>query len=150
MIWLVAVTVAAALTTAQRDRIQFDANAPKKGANQTAYPAASAPTVKDSFTVQSRAEVFPLPPDEDYCPTCVDSQPMTATFTFTVVERAPGAHGGPYAYGLSRSFDGGKTWVPWCRWVNDTFGYNFTQTVALPCSGPMNRLIQVRAWAANQ
>lgn len=62
----------AALSIADRDRAQFDANAPRKGANRSDFP-----TVKDSLTVQLVASplmLLVLP--EDDCGACSSNSPI--------------------------------------------------------------------------
>lgn len=162
----VGVKPAPALTKAARDQLLFAANAPKKGANQ-AFFVAAAPvaaevtrrtsdlTPRPSHLTPSMT-LAPFPPDEEEGTTNFPAYfPANATWTFTVVERYPGARCGPYSYGLKRSFDGGKTWTVWTKWINDTFRYDtptnrFEQSVTLMCDAPINnRLVLVQPWASN-
>lgn len=106
-------------------------------------PLLSPEMMRESFMVQVPTS------DDDYCANCVGAQPENATYTFKVVERSPGAHGGPYSYGLKRTYDG-TNYIRMCKFVNDTFAYNFDVTVTLTCFGEPNKFWRVETWASNQ
>lgn len=136
------------MTVAERQRLQFDALQPKKGANQAQWPTvkvreekpATAPAI---VTTKALASAIAFPPDEEEGTTNFPAAtPANATFTFEVV-------GQPRSYGLWRSSDGGKTKTVWVKWVNDLYDKNFWQSVTLMCDGPTNRLIQVGTWSSN-
>lgn len=149
-----------ALTVEERTRLQFDALKPKKGANQAAW---SSMRVRDEKPASAPAIAIPrvlttlpvFPPDEEGTTNFPGYFPANATWTFTVAETSPGSRRGPASYGLRRSFDGGKTWKVWTKWINDTFRYDtptnrFEQSVTLMCDSPINnQLIRVEAWASN-
>jgi len=155
---LIAFNALADLSQSDRDRLQFDANQPRKGANTAQWPT---PKVREERPVEAPVvaqrvafDPFTFPVEDEVVTNFPGYSPANATFTFEVVgypvKYASGKTNrvGPFSYGLWRSFDGGTSKVVWVKWVNDTFDKDFWQSVTVMCDGVTNRLIQVGTWSS--